>query len=97
MGPVPAGPYSEPTMNSDTIKLPQVGDRVRFRDREIDDTGTVTDVRGDGFVNVRWSAVPIQTSHRLHELEIVPAGPTREHYAQLLQILCDPDNGAGNE
>ena len=74
-------------MNADTVKLPQTGDRVRFRDNSVNDTGIVTEVLPDDFVNVRWSDVPIHTSHRMHELEVVPVVPTPEDYTQLLKSL----------
>jgi hypothetical protein len=77
-------------MNAAT-RLLQVGDRVRFEGNDIDDTGIVTEVHDNTFVNVRWSAVPIQSSHRMHELELIPNEPTPEHYTQLLKLLAEPD------
>lgn len=84
-------------MNADTVRPPQIGDRVRFRDNDIDDTGIVTEVLRDNFVNVRWNAVPIESSHRPQELVVIPEGPTREHYDELLRLLAAPDDGTADE
>jgi len=55
--------------------LPQVGDRVRFRDSCIPVVGTVVDERGEWHVIVKWDDVPNVTTHWRHSLEIQSGVP----------------------
>jgi hypothetical protein len=82
-------------MNAATVKLLQVGDRVRLRDSTgVNDSGTIIEVLPGDYARVRWNDVSIQTTHRLHALEdaAISADVT-----QVLRSLSDPGKDIAGE
>ena len=51
-------------------ELPQIGDRVRFRECNLRASGVIVEDLTDDYVKVQWSDWMVPTTHRRHSLEL---------------------------
>jgi hypothetical protein len=74
-------------MNADTNKLLRVGDRVRFRDNSgSSDWGTVTELLPGEYARVRWTDLPVTTTHSMQALAVAMDA---SDFSRLLEALSD--------
>jgi len=57
-------------VQDDTQQLPQVGDRVKFRECSVQASGIIIDEFGEDYVRVQWNDFPTSTTHRRRALQI---------------------------